>query len=157
MPEREPLIMLPARPRAPAHDAIVTIPTEDGGLWVYWELGEASRARAKARWPSGHAAIQVVAMVPRWEGARRFEREIAAESDSGSAHVPAFEARAVVRAALGWRAADGFHPLAVGTELSPPNGSASSTRVRWAPSARTTAAPDVQERAIARFLSSRPT
>jgi hypothetical protein len=136
-------------------DALVTIVTDDGAAWVYWELAPQSLARARARWPDGRAVVQVVAVIPRWEGARRFEREITAEPSSGSALVPAQGERAVLRAALGWRDGRVFHPIAVGTELAAPNGPSDGTRVRWAPSPRGGADAASQERALARFVAAR--
>jgi hypothetical protein len=140
-----------------ARDALVTILTDDGAAWIYWELAPRSIARARARWPEGRAVIQVVALVPRWDGARRFEREVAAEPSSGSALVPPHGERAVVRTALGWRDRSGFHPIAVGTELAPPNGPGDGTRVRWAPSPRSLVDTATQERALARFVATRAT
>jgi hypothetical protein len=151
IPQPEPPRPGPVVPRA--RDAIATIVTEAGSVWVYWEIAESSLDRARRRWPDGRAVVQVIALEPRWEGALRYEHQIAAEPVTGESVLPPFGERAVARAALGWRAPDGFHPLAVGTELAPPNGPGGDSRVRFAPSARAAADLSFQQRALARFVA----
>lgn len=146
--EPEPVAVEPAPRRVPT--SIVTIVAESGAVHVFWELDDATLARAGARWPGGRPMVRVVALVPRWEGARRFERELPAEPASGSSTLQPFGERAVIRVALGIHAADGFHPLAIGTELEPP-APGSGPAVRWAPSQRAVADPAVQARAASEY------
>jgi hypothetical protein len=157
-PSKQPEIPQPEPPRPgpavpSARDAIATITTDAGSVWIYWEIAESSLERARRRWPDGRAIVQIVAMVPRWEGARRYERQVVVRPVTGSSVVPPFGERAVARAALGWQASDGFHPLAVGTELAPPNGPGVDSRVRFAPCARAAADLGFQERALASFVA----
>src|SRR5690606_34821967 len=121
------------------------------GVWAYWELAEESVLAAKRRWPGASAVIRVLALVPSWDGARRVERDVEVDRAQGSVRLASFGEGAVIRAALGFRVDDRFHPIAVGTELAPPNGRDGEGRVRWAPSPRRSLDPQVRDRAIERF------
>ena len=149
---RRPIV---APPPARARTGIVTIVVESGDIYVYWEIDPKTLEHAEKRWPGGRAAVQLVALVPSWDGARRYEHEIPIEPRRGSTTAPPFGECAVVRAALGWCSKEGFRPLAIATELDPPETPGADPAVRWAPSARSTAEPDVRVRAAREFAERR--
>ncbi len=127
-PERESSVPPPAEivpaptpapgPAPPAADAVVAL-VRDDGVGVYWEISERSLARAHRRAPDGSVVVSVVVMVPDWDGARRIEHEIAADTPRGSALAAAAPHGSVVRAALGWKSSHSFVPFAVGAALAP--------------------------------------
>jgi hypothetical protein len=154
-PEREPEPEAPVLTPARGRDAVITIRTERGETFVYWEVTEETLARARSRWPGGRAVIELVAFLPRWDGAERIERELSIEAPVGRILAPPFGAGSVVRAAAGWRDAGAFHPLIVGVELGRANGPEQELPVEWAPSGRRTPDPEARRRAAAELESAR--
>lgn len=67
--------------------------------------------------PEGHPIVRVVAMQPSVEGTNRVDLDLPVEPPTGWTRLQELQPPAIVRAALGWLAPEGFAPLAVGTEL----------------------------------------
>jgi hypothetical protein len=91
--------------------------TDPEGTQLYWELSPASVDRARRRMPEGHPIVRVVAMQPSVEGTNRVDLDLPVETPTGWTRLQELRPPAIVRAALGWLAPEGFAPLAVGTEL----------------------------------------
>lgn len=117
--------------QGPESDALF-FRTDESGTRLYWELSALSIDRSSRRMPEGKAVIRVVAVHPDPAGIRRDQHDLPVEGSAGVCRV-AFRRPAVVRAALGWLAPEGFHPFVVATDLdgdSVPTESAALSRAR---------------------------
>lgn len=102
---------------APRENALF-VEVDTRGVGLYWELSPASLDRVRRRMPEGETVLRVVSMRPGWDGAERFERTVPVHEEVGVVRLSEVQLPAVVRAAVGWQAPEGFTPLALGTDLA---------------------------------------
>lgn len=115
-PEAPPSETSPPPKSAEAERDALFFRTDETSTRLYWELTAASVDGSSRRMPDGRAVIRVVAVHPDPGGARRDQRDLAVEDPVGVREVD-FRSPAVIRAALGWLAPEGFHPLVIATDL----------------------------------------
>jgi hypothetical protein len=123
----EPIGMLDDQPLPELYDVdeVVLMPVDPRTVYAYWEVREASVAQAHAQAEGGRLILRIVAVTASWEGPSVETRDIEVHERVGDWFVRDLPPGAVLRAALGWRAATGFEPLSVAMELSaPPFGAA---------------------------------
>jgi len=99
-------------------DEVVLMPVDPKTIFVYWEVRQATLDQSRAR-AEGTLVLRVVAVTAKWAGPIVETRDIEIDQVVGDWFVRDLPPGAVVRAAVGWRAAD-FEPLAVGMDTSSP-------------------------------------
>ncbi len=99
-------------------DEVVLMPVDPKTVFVYWEVRQTTLEQAHAR-AEGRLVLRVVAVTAKWTGPIVETRDIEIEQLVGDWFVRDLPLGAVVRAAVGWRAAE-FEPLAVAMETSAP-------------------------------------
>ena len=100
-------------------DRIVLVPIDDTSAFARWEIGSTALDGVRARSHSGELILRIVAVTPSWEGPKVEIRDIEVAAAVGDWWVCDLPAKAVLRAALGWRGERGFDPLAVALEVAP--------------------------------------
>lgn len=117
--DEEPAPMLDDEPLPPHYevDELVALPVDPQTLYLYWELCERSFVEAKAR---GALLLRIASIVPSWEGPRVEIRDIEVQAKVGDYFVRDLPPGAILRAALGYRAAGEFQPIAIGAEVEAP-------------------------------------
>jgi hypothetical protein len=118
----EPVGMLDDEPLPELYDVdeVVLMPVDPQTVFAYWEVRESSVAQARAQAHDGRLILRIVAVTASWEGPSVETRDIEVSERVGDWFVRDLPPGAVLRAALGWRAATGFEPLSVAMELSAP-------------------------------------
>jgi hypothetical protein len=118
----EPIGMLDDQPLPELYDVdeVVLMPVDPRTVYAYWEVREASVALARTQAEGGRLILRIVAVTASWEGPSVETRDIEVNERVGDWFVRDLPPGAVLRAALGWRAATGFEPLSVAMELSAP-------------------------------------
>jgi hypothetical protein len=101
-------------------DEIVLMPVDPKTVFVYWELRQATVDEARQQAEKGKLIMRIVAVSASWEGPSVETRDIEIDELVGDWFVRDLPVGAVLRAAVGWRAASGFEPLSVAMELSSP-------------------------------------
>ncbi|MGH7295590.1 MAG: DUF4912 domain-containing protein [Polyangiaceae bacterium] len=159
-PPAEPMHMLDDAPLPPRYDVdeCVAIPVDPRTLYVYWEARDATVAALRSAHPGGAVVLRVVVVVPTWDGPRSSTFDCDVGASVGDYFVRDLEAGCVVRAAVGWRAGDAFHPIAHSPSLETPPASPSplvaDTLVRWTPQGTSPVHPtDPDAASIARALA----
>ena len=138
-PSPEPSHMLDDAPLPPRYDVdeCVAIPVDPRTLYVYWETRESTVAQLRAAQPAGTMALRLLVVVPTWEGPRSSVRDQEVGVELGDTFARDLPPGCVVRAAVGWKSADGFTPIAHSPALeTPPGGPAplmAEELVRWTP------------------------
>jgi hypothetical protein len=102
---------------APAVDAVLLF-RHDQRLYVYWQIVAETCARARSKHPGGRLCLKLISLRPRWDGAQRQEHDIDLDALQGYLAIDLDAGDAVVRAAIGWRDAGRFRPLAIAAELA---------------------------------------
>ncbi len=138
-PPAEPMHMLDDAPLPPRYDVdeCVAIPVDPRTLYVYWEARESTLAALGRLAPGGALALRVLAVVPTWDGPRSSSSDVEVSAPVGDWFVRDLEPGCVVRAAIGWRHGDAFHPIAhspaLETPPSAPSALVADSLVRWTP------------------------
>ncbi|HMJ16097.1 MAG TPA: DUF4912 domain-containing protein, partial [Polyangiaceae bacterium] len=102
---------------SPVVDAVLVLRHEQR-LYVYWQIVDETCARARHKQPGGRLCLKLISLKPRWDGAERHEHEIDLDALQGYLAIDLDTGDAVVRAAIGWRDAGRFRPLAIAAELA---------------------------------------
>jgi len=145
---REPFGMLEDTPLPPRYDVdeCVAIPVDPTTLYVYWEARSASLELVRRERPQGSFVLRIVAVTPTWDGPRTATQDHPVEASLGDWFVRELPAGCVVRAAVGWKSADGFQSIAHSPALETPPGAPSplvaDVLVRWTPAGVTRLSPD---------------
>ena len=92
--------------------SIVEANDSPDGLVVRWESRDATLARLAAAFPDGRGVLRILLVVPTWDGPRSELRDLEVEARSGERVLRGLPAGVIVRAAVGWRTAEGFAPIA---------------------------------------------
>lgn len=125
-------------------DEAIVMPVDPRTVYVYWEVRESTLSAARASDPVGDLVMRVVAVSASWDGPIVETRDLEVYHQRGDWFVRDLPPGALVRAAIGWRAASRFAPLAIGVETSAPpevpSPVAATRVVRW----RRGAAPPVE-------------
>jgi hypothetical protein len=135
----EPMHMLDDVPLPPRYDVdeCVAIPVDPTTLYVYWEVRETTAASLHAEGHAGTLVVRLLVVVPTWDGPRSSTVDLDAKDTVGELFVRDLPAGCLVRAAIGWRVGDAFHPAAHSPALETPAASPSSlvadALVRWTP------------------------
>lgn len=121
-------------------DECIAISVDPTTLYVYWELRGDTFGRLAARMPGGASTLRVLVMVPTWDGPRSFQRDIEVQMHVGDWFVRELPEGAVVRAALGWKSADGVfvsaaHSVGVEPSRREPSEVVAQWFARWTPEA----------------------
>ena len=103
-------------------DEIVLVPIDETSALARWELGAASLDGVRARSQKGELILRIVAVTPSWDGPKVEIRDIEVALPIGDWCVCDLPAKAVLRAAIGWRGERGFEPLAVALDVAPSKG-----------------------------------
>jgi hypothetical protein len=109
------------------------------------------------RSPNGELILRIVAVTPSWDGPRVEIRDIEVATNVGDWWVCDLPAKAVLRAAIGWRGERGFDPLAVALDVA--TGEAEPAPSDERPSSRLDAGDrvtSIEERARRRAEQGRP-
>ncbi len=146
-------------------DECIAISVDPTTLYVYWELKGDTLGHLAARMPGGSTTLRVLVMVPTWDGPRAFQRDIDVSSHLGDWFVRELPEGAVVRAAVGWKSAEGVFVSAAHSGGVEPSRRERSEVVaqwfaRWTPEASHNVAPGEPEslklsRALARIEARR--
>jgi hypothetical protein len=113
----------------------VAIPVDPTTLFLYWEVRGRTLEHLRASRPGGGIALRLLIITPTWDGPRSEVRDIPVDRELGDWFVRDLPAGAVVRAAIGWRLADTFVPVAHSPALETPPDAPSplvaDALVRW--------------------------
>ena len=101
-------------------DEIVGMAVDPETVYLYWEVRPTTLARARVRRPGGQLVIQLVAVLPSWDGPLVERRNVAVDALFGDRFVRGIPAGANVRLSIGWAEGEDFEPLAVGAEIAAP-------------------------------------
>jgi hypothetical protein len=112
-------------------DRLVLLPLDATSALARWEIRPSALEEARARAAGGVPIVRIVAVTPSWEGPGVEVRDIEIGQPIGDWWVSDLPPGAVLRAAVGWRSAGGFDPLAVALDVVTPGEEASDTS-RWA-------------------------
>ncbi|HEU4411685.1 MAG TPA: DUF4912 domain-containing protein [Polyangiaceae bacterium] len=138
-------------------DEAVVMPVDPTTAFVYWELREATLARARQLAPQGRLAIRLFVETATWEGVVSMTRDILADAAVGDYFVFGLPEGAVLRASIGWLVGESFQPVATGPAYHAPPGGPSrlvaTTLVRWTPDAAAPPAPVEPPPALADALA----
>lgn len=118
-------------------DECVAIAVDPVTLYVYWEIREGTLAHIRRVRPEGTLALRLLIITPSWDGPRSVTRDFDVDSAIADRTIRDLPAGAVVRAAVGWRTAGAFLPIAHAPALETPPGTAcpvaAESFVRWTP------------------------
>jgi hypothetical protein len=126
-------------------DECVAIPIEPTTIFTYWAVREGTldhvrhtRSPANGAFAGGSSLVlRVLVIRPTWDGPQTERRDFDVSASLGDRLVCDLPAGAVVRAAIGWRDAEGFVPIAHSPSLEAPPGGHGPLRsdelVRWTP------------------------
>ena len=117
-----PIGMLDDAPLPPRYDAdeVVVMPVDPRTVFVYWEVRQATIESARAASPAGRLVLRIIAVTANWAGPSVETRDIEIESLVGDWFVRELPVGALLRAAVGWRAAASFEPISVAMDVSAP-------------------------------------
>lgn len=164
---QEPASMLDAEPLPQRYgvDECIAIAVDPTTLYVYWEIQEDTFEHLRARMPGGAITLRVLVILPTWDGPRSYQRDVEVHAAVGDWFVRELPEGAVVRAAVGYKSAEGVFVSAShsrGVEPSRKSGAAAVAQwlVRWTPEATISvgpAEPEAQKlaRALARIEARR--
>ena len=152
--------MLDDAPLPPRYDVdeCVAIPVDPRTLYVYWEARDSTVAALAAAHPGGSLVLRMIVVVPTWDGPLPSSFDADVGTPVGDWFVRDLEPGCVVRAAIGWRHGDAFHPIAHSPALETPPSAPSpllaDTLVRWTPQGMVPVSPsDADAASIFRALS----
>jgi hypothetical protein len=155
----EPMGMLDDAPLPPRYDVdeCVAIPVDPSTLYVYWEARESTMAYLGRLHPEGKLTLRLVLVVATWDGPQSSTVDHAIDTSVGDFFARDLPAGAIVRAAIGWKTADAFLPIAHSPALeTPPSGPSAlvaDVLVRWTPQGAAPVRPtDPDAEAIGRAL-----
>jgi hypothetical protein len=155
----EPMHMLDDAPLPPRYDVdeCVAIPVDPTTLYVYWEVRETTAASFRAADSAGTLVVRLLVVVPTWEGPRSSTVDLDASGAVGELFARDLPAGCLVRAAVGWKVGDAFHPAAHSPALETPAAGPSplvaDVLVRWTPEGTVPVRPtDADAEGIARAL-----
>ena len=156
---REPFGMLDDTPLPTRYDVdeCVAIPVDPTTLYVYWEARTSTLGHLRSTHPGGALCLRIVAVEPTWDGPRSTTRDVAVGATLGDWFARDLPPGCVVRAAIGWKSAEQFAPIAHSPALETPPGAPSpvvaDVLVRWTSKGTARLAPgDPDAAAIERAL-----
>jgi hypothetical protein len=139
----EPFGMLDDTPLPTRYDVdeCVGIPVDPTTLYVYWEARAATLEALRAANPSGALVLRAVVVAPTWDGPQTRTRDHVLDASLGELFVRELPPGCVVRAAIGWKAGEGFastfasiaHSPALETPPDGPSPLVADVLVRWTP------------------------
>src|SRR5579883_1333926 len=121
---REPVNVLDDAPLPTRYDVdeCVAIPVDPRTLYVYWEVRERTLEHIRASRPQGTIALRIVVVLPTWEGPQSSVQDHDVSGTVGDFFAHGLPPGCVVRAAVGWRSAGAFLPIAHSPALETPPG-----------------------------------
>lgn len=131
--------LLDDKPLPPRYDVdeCVAIPVDPTTMFVYWEVRDATRAHLEKTRPGGAVTLRALVVIPTWDGPRVEVRDFTVGATLGDFFVRDLPRGAVVRAAIGWRAAEAFvpsaHSPALETLANEPSPLMADRLMRWTP------------------------
>lgn len=131
--------LLDDKPLPPRYDVdeCVAIPVDPTTMFVYWEVRDATRLHLEKTRPGGAITLRALVVVPTWDGPRVEVRDFTVGATLGDFFVRDLPRGAVVRAAIGWRAAEAFvpsaHSPALETLANEPSPLMADRLMRWTP------------------------
>ena len=132
-PEREST----APPNGHAADVCVAIRVDSRTLYAYWEVSERTVESIRAAHSGGGITLRLFVVVPTWDGPRSSAQDQDVGALLGDRFVRTLPPGCVVRAAVGWKEADSFVPIAHSPALDTPSEAqsplAADALLRWTP------------------------
>lgn len=100
-------------------DEVVLIPVDLTAVFIYWEAREQTLEDARKEDSAGALVLRLLAVSADWRGPIVETRDLETDQIAGEWLVRDLPVGAVLRAALGWRTATRFEPLAVAMQTTP--------------------------------------
>lgn len=118
----------PEEPVERGVDECIALPTEPTSFFLYWQVTDETLAALEAARQGGVIALRVLVIEPGWDGPRPTVRDHDVAAKVGEFFLRELPARAVLRAAIGWRTKGGegggdFTPIAHSPALEAAPGS----------------------------------
>ena len=99
-------------------DEVVLMPVDLTTVFIYWEIRGSTLENARTTDSAGVLVLRLLAVNPDWRGPVVETRDLETDQIAGEWLVRDLPVGAVLRAALGWRTASRFEPLAVAMQTS---------------------------------------